>query len=87
MIGTIQHDGIEITYDYIPAVAERGPSYASGGEPAIEARLEIIEAEVVDPKTWWQVTGGMDLPDDPLEWAREDWMVEDMCWEQARESR
>ncbi len=87
MIGTIVYYGIEIDYDYVPAVAERGPSYSSGGEPAIEARLEITSAEIVDERSWMAETGGMDLPDDPLDWAREDWLVEDMCWEHARESR
>lgn len=85
MIGTIQYQGVEIEYDYVPAEAERGPSYDSGGEPAIPARLEIIGAEVVDPRSWHQETGGMDLPDDPLEWAREDWLIADYCWSAATE--
>lgn len=36
---------LEIEYIYHPAVAERGPSYASGGEPAEPAFIEITKLE------------------------------------------
>lgn len=88
MSGTIQYQGVEIEYDYMPEQPEVPISMDNaGGEPGWPAWLEITAAEVVDPRSWMQETGGMDLPDDPLEWAREDWMVEDMCWEHAREIR
>ena len=37
-----------VKYTYIRAVAEEGPSYASGGQPAEPAESEIIEASIVD---------------------------------------
>ena len=86
MIGTIQHQGVEIDYDYVAAVDQRGPSYNSGGEPSIEATLEITDATMVDETIWWQESD-FRPPDNLLEWAREDWLVEDMCWEHATETK
>jgi hypothetical protein len=37
---------IKLTYFYTPAVRERGPSYASGGEPREPASVEIVTLEV-----------------------------------------
>ena len=37
-----------VKYTYIRAVPEEGPSYASGGQPAEPAEIEIIEASIVD---------------------------------------
>jgi hypothetical protein len=33
---------------YIPAEPERGPSYASGGEPAVPAGWDILDARLAD---------------------------------------
>ena len=52
-----------VKYTYIRAVAEEGPSYASGGQPAEPAEIEIIEASIVDDDDevmgllfdkWWE---------------------------------
>ena len=41
----------EIVYTVTPGSPETGPSYASGGEPAVDPEVEIYLAEVVT-ETW-----------------------------------
>lgn len=57
---------LEIHYTYHPYVPARGPSYASGGEPAEDAFVEIDRVECD------QVNGPFELTDaeeeDALDW-------------------
>jgi hypothetical protein len=36
---------LAVTFDFVPAIPERGPSYASGGEPACPAELDVCTLE------------------------------------------
>lgn len=65
---------VEITYRFTPGRPARGPSYASGGEPAEPPEVEFISAssKVSDDFVKLLVT----------EWA-EDWLDDDDGWEQA----
>lgn len=85
---------LEIHYTYHPYVPARGPSYASGGEPAEDAFVEIDRVECD------QVNGPFELTDaeekDALDWllceAQEELIARaddaaDYRFEQLRESR
>jgi hypothetical protein len=69
---------IRIHYAFYPYQPERGPSYASGGEPAYDASIEFDHAErEIDGK--WIAASEFD------EWAvrmldaHEDWALETAC--------
>ena len=48
----IERNGVDVPCTvkarYIPAEPERGPSYASGGEPAVPAGWDILDARLAD---------------------------------------
>lgn len=76
----VPEDGIEVRihYEFYRAQAERGPSYASGGEPAEPASVEFDRAEIL--------TGGTIDPADLDAWANtilhgrcHDWAIETAC--------
>ena len=64
---------VEITYRFTAGRPARGPSYASGGEPADPPEVEFISASSTfnDVFVWLMVT----------EWA-EDWLAGD-GWDEA----
>lgn len=84
MSGTIQYQGVEIEYDYMPEQPEVPISMNNaGGEPGWPAWLEITSAELVCWRSWNIETSNGPMPEDFLEWALEDDTVLDMCWEHA----
>lgn len=49
---------IEIAFTYVPGTPETGPSYASGGEPAVGPEIEVVSVRVNQPnKGVWVETG------------------------------
>ena len=39
---------VEVEYDYFPGEKEQGPTYSSGGEPAVPAEIDIVDILVGD---------------------------------------
>ena len=66
---------VEITYTYIAGRPARGPSYASGGEPADPPEIEFVSATVTGS------TLGKALQDKLNDWA-EAW-VTGVGWDDA----
>ncbi len=61
---------LDIEFQYHPGTPQRGPSYASGGEPAEGPELEFLHATLIDGD-------GLDPSSAQLqEWA-EDWLDSD----------
>ncbi len=61
---------LDIEFQYHPGTPQRGPSYASGGEPAEGPELEFLHATLIDGD-------GLDpSPAQLQEWA-EDWLDEE----------
>ncbi len=83
MSGSIDYQGVSIQYDYMAAQQETPPSYASGGEPSYPATLEITSADLECWRSWAIETRNGPMPDDFLEWAQNNDMVMDMCWDDA----
>lgn len=65
---------VEITYRFTPGRPARGPSYASGGEPADPPEVEFISArsKVKDDFVKAML----------VEWA-EEWLASDDGWDKA----
>jgi len=89
-ITTIEID-VEIEYDFTPGQPEQGPSYASGGEPAAPAEVEVIDIHLLDSKgkrictlpdmaeagVWMMAGGWDDVLIEEAESSIEDEMAED----------
>lgn len=45
---------VELTYTFLPGSPERGPTYASGGEPPDPPEVDDVRLELVDgrPRPW-----------------------------------
>lgn len=74
---------VVITFEATPGEPERGPSYASGGEPATDGELEFVDWQPGDPGVvriphrWEQAIDA---------WGRE-WLASDrgqeLAWEEV----
>ena len=58
---------IEIEFDYRKGCPERGPTYASGGEPADPAEVELIGAKLIN-------SDGVTLTPEQIEEMAADWL-------------
>ena len=61
----LRETGVDVTYNYTPGRPARGPSYASGGEPADPPEVEFVKAVLTGAKL------DKDLQERLDEWAED----------------
>lgn len=66
---------LTVEYEFTPGTPARGPSYASGGEPAEGPEVEIVSARATNPKDAGQ---GFALPN----WLLDQLQADDYLYEE-----
>ena len=66
---------LEVDFDFCQEVKERGPSYASGGEPGEPAHVEVNTVRLVSCTTWFGDFGVTGTPEDSEPVKCGDWIA------------